>query len=114
MVKAAIIFGTRPEVIKLAPVYAELRRRPDRFLVEVVSTGQHRDLTAQMLAVFDVPLDVDLALMEPNQSLAELTARALTGLSAVLEDRRPDVILVQATPPPCCALRWPPSTSASP
>jgi len=95
VVKVALVFGTRPEVIKLAPVYAELRRRREHFLVEALSSGQHRDLTAQMLAVFGIQLDADLALMEPEQSLATLTSRAVLGLAHLLEERRPDVVLVQ-------------------
>lgn len=95
MVKAALVFGTRPEVIKLAPVYDALRRRPGSFVVEVISTGQHRDLSAQMLSVFDIHPDVDLDLMQTGQTLADLTARILTGLTSVFDERRPDVILVQ-------------------
>jgi UDP-N-acetylglucosamine 2-epimerase (non-hydrolysing) len=95
VIKAALVFGTRPEVIKLAPVYDALRRRPGVFSIDVISTGQHRDLSAQMLAVFDLHPDVDLDLMQAGQSLADLTARILTGLTAVFDERRPDVILVQ-------------------
>jgi UDP-N-acetylglucosamine 2-epimerase len=89
------VLGTRPEVIKLAPVYAVLRSRPERFAVEVIATGQHRELAAQMLAVFDMPVAVDLAAMEPGQSLGALTARILQALEEVLARRRPDVVLVQ-------------------
>lgn len=95
MIKAALVFGTRPEVIKLAPVHAALLLRPQHFTVDVISTGQHRDLSAQMLAVFGIVPDVDLDLMQSGQSLADLTARIITGLTSVFEERRPDVILVQ-------------------
>ncbi len=95
MISATLVLGTRPEVIKLAPVYAELKRRPSVFHVEVVSTGQHRDLAAQMLKVFDIPLSADLEVMQPGQGLASLTARVLTGLSDLLAARKPDVVLVQ-------------------
>lgn len=95
MVKTTLLFGTRPEVIKLAPVYEVLRRRPDRFSVQVISSGQHRDLVAQMVAVFDIPVDVDLNVMEPGQSLGSLTGRIVSSLELVLRESRPDVVLVQ-------------------
>ena len=97
MIRATLILGTRPEVIKLAPVYAELKRRRENFFVEVVSTGQHRDLAAQMLRVFDIPVVADLDVMQPGQSLAALTSRILSGLNDLLADpdRKPDVVLVQ-------------------
>ncbi|MBC7287522.1 MAG: UDP-N-acetylglucosamine 2-epimerase (non-hydrolyzing) [Armatimonadetes bacterium] len=95
MVRALIVLGTRPEVIKLAPVYAELKRRPGTFEVEVVSTGQHRHLASQMLQVFDIPVVADLDVMQEGQPLAALTSRILTGLSDFLEQRRPDIVLVQ-------------------
>ncbi|MCX7599430.1 MAG: UDP-N-acetylglucosamine 2-epimerase (non-hydrolyzing) [Armatimonadetes bacterium] len=94
MIKVALVFGTRPEVIKLAPVYTELRRR-EHFVVEALSSGQHRELTAQMLSVFGIEPDADLSLMEPEQSLPTLTARAIVGLAELFEERRPDVVLVQ-------------------
>jgi len=90
---AALVFGTRPEAIKLAPVYQELKRRgvPTRVIV----TAQHRSLLDQMMAVFHMQADVDLNIMQEGQTLAEITARALTGLQAVLAEMRPDVVFVQ-------------------
>jgi UDP-N-acetylglucosamine 2-epimerase (non-hydrolysing) len=95
LLKVAIVFGTRPEVIKLAPVYAALRRRADKFSVKIISSGQHRDLVTQMVAVFDIPVDVDLAVMRPGQTLSGLTASILAGLEPIFEEDRPDVVLVQ-------------------
>lgn len=89
-----IILGTRPEAIKLCPVYLELRKRPE-FSVQVCATAQHRDLLDQVLAVFGVEPDWDLDLMRPGQTLSETTARVIAGLEPVLREARPDMVLVQ-------------------
>jgi len=89
-----VIFGTRPEAIKLAPVVAALaatRRLEPRVCV----TGQHREMLDQMLALFDIRPDRDLAIMRPDQNLFDLTGRALDGLRSALEDERPAAVLVQ-------------------
>lgn len=88
------IFGTRPEAVKMAPVVKELERTPG---VEslVCVTAQHRQMLDQVLDLFEIKPDVDLDLMAPNQSLAELTARVFTHLDPVLTDLKPDWILVQ-------------------
>lgn len=88
------IFGTRPEAIKLAPVVRELRRR-EGVTVDVCVTAQHRQMLDQVLEIFGILPEVDLDLMEPGQTLPALTARVLTAVSGVLEERRPDVVLVQ-------------------
>jgi UDP-N-acetylglucosamine 2-epimerase (non-hydrolysing) len=93
--RVALVFGTRPEAVKLAPVHAALMRRGDRFETRVIVTGQHREMLQQMLDAFGVVPDVNLAIMQEGQSLGEITCRALTGLQAVLHEERPDVILVQ-------------------
>ncbi len=91
-----VIFGTRPEAIKLAPVVRELRRRtPPGGHVRICVTGQHRQMLDQVLRIFEIEPDVDLDLMRPNQSLPDLTARALTAVADVLADDRPDAVLVQ-------------------
>lgn len=95
MVRACLVFGTRPEVIKLAPVYRELAGRSSTFATWCVSTGQHRDLVRQMVKVFDIPVHHDLEVMKPGQSLPELTSRIIAGLAPVLDELRPDVVLVQ-------------------
>ncbi len=93
--KVAIVFGTRPEAVKLAPVYEELRRRPDKFEVEVIVTAQHREMLDQMLRTFDLTPQVDLDIMQPEQTLADLTSRALTQLQSVFSGRALDMVVVQ-------------------
>jgi UDP-N-acetylglucosamine 2-epimerase (non-hydrolysing) len=89
-----VCFGTRPELIKLAPVIRELRRWGylDALLV---STAQHREMLDQMLASFDLSVDVDLDLMRPAQTLFELTTAAIESFAGVLAETRPDAIIVQ-------------------
>jgi UDP-N-acetylglucosamine 2-epimerase (non-hydrolysing) len=89
-----VVVGTRPEAIKLCPVFRELQRRSE-FAVQLCATAQHRELLDQVLDVFGVAPDWDLDLMRPGQTLAETTARVIAGLEAVLQDARPDMVLVQ-------------------
>jgi UDP-N-acetylglucosamine 2-epimerase (non-hydrolysing) len=89
------VVGTRPEAIKMAPVIQELRRRPDRFLVRVCATAQHREMLDQVFNLFAIVPDVDLDLMEPDQTPSQVAARVLLNLEPVLRDLRPDWILVQ-------------------
>jgi UDP-N-acetylglucosamine 2-epimerase (non-hydrolysing) len=89
----ALVFGTRPEAIKLAPIYQELKRRNRP--VQVIVTAQHRGLLDQMLAVFEMTADVDLDIMQEGQTLAQITSRALTGLQETFARTRPDVVMVQ-------------------
>jgi UDP-N-acetylglucosamine 2-epimerase (non-hydrolysing) len=88
------VFGTRPEAIKLAPVIDELRRNA-AFRVRVCVTGQHREMLAQVLRLFDIVPDADLDVMKPDQDLATVTAAILAGMSKVLREMRPDVVVVQ-------------------
>ncbi len=88
------VLGTRPEVIKLAPVIGELERRSGTESV-VVSTGQHRELLDQMLEQFDLSTDVDLGVMRPQQRLSDLTAELVRGLGNTLTEFEPDWVLVQ-------------------
>ena len=92
--KIAVIFGTRPEAIKLCPVVLALKADL-AFDCQVCVTGQHREMLQQVLDVFGVVPDVDLALMQPNQSLAGLTARAMTALDDYLTREKPDIVMVQ-------------------
>jgi len=94
MKKIAVIFGTRPEAIKLAPLILALKAHP-AFDCDVCITAQHRQMLDQVLDVFDIEPDVDLNLMQADQTLPELTARALTGLSCYLAASKPDMVLVQ-------------------
>lgn len=92
--KVSIIFGTRPEAIKLCPVVLAMKG-DSNFDCKVCVTGQHREMLQQVLDVFEVAPDKDLALMRPNQSLAELTSRAITAIDGYLSDEKPDIVMVQ-------------------
>jgi len=92
--KVLVVFGTRPEAIKLSPVVLELRSRT-QFQVRVCATAQHRQLLDQVLDAFGIAPDYDLNLMRPDQTLAEATARILAALEPVLASERPDLVLVQ-------------------
>ncbi|MEE9368081.1 MAG: UDP-N-acetylglucosamine 2-epimerase (non-hydrolyzing) [Pontiella sp.] len=94
MKKISVIFGTRPEAIKMAPIILALKEHPD-FECHVCVTAQHREMLDQVLEIFEITPDVDLDLMQPNQSLAGLTGRAVTGLDKYLKKYRPDMVLVQ-------------------
>jgi UDP-N-acetylglucosamine 2-epimerase (non-hydrolysing) len=93
-VKIAVIFGTRPEAIKLAPIVLALRRRDD-VVCRVCVTAQHRQMLDQVLRVFDIPPDEDLDIMQPNQRLASLTARSIEAVDAYLRRERSDLVIVQ-------------------
>ncbi len=86
--------GTRPEAIKMAPVVKALEKRPGDFDVRVCLTGQHRELLDQVIGLFELPVHHDLNLMQPGQSIHEVTSRVLLGMQAVLEAERPDCVLV--------------------
>ena len=85
--------GTRPEAIKLAPLYLALKKL-SKLRPVLLSTGQHREMLDQVLQIFEIRPDIDLNLMRPGQNLHDLTARILMGLRPVLETERPDVVLV--------------------
>lgn len=89
-----IIFGTRPEAIKMAPVVQVLRARPELFRVRVAVTAQHREMLDQVLALFRIIPDYDLGIMREGQDLFDVTVRALTGLDQVLRETRPELVLV--------------------
>jgi UDP-N-acetylglucosamine 2-epimerase (non-hydrolysing) len=93
--RVAIIVGTRPEAIKLGPVYQELVRRGESFEPLVIATAQHRQMLDQMLPIFGMTPDLDLNLMQEGQTLAEVTCRALGGLQAAFAELKPEVVLVQ-------------------
>ena len=94
MKKIVVIFGTRPEAIKLCPVVLALKRNP-AFECKVCVTGQHREMLQQVLDVFGVEPDKDLALMRPNQTLGGLTSRAIAALDEYLAKEKPDIVMVQ-------------------
>ena len=89
-----LVFGTRPEAIKMCPLVNELKSRPGEFETTVCVTGQHREMLEQVLRVFGVESDHDLAIMKPGQTLFDVTCDVLLKLKAVLEAERPDVVLV--------------------
>ncbi len=91
----AIVFGTRPEAIKLAPVIFELQRRRDDFETLLISTAQHRQMLDQVLNIFGIAPDIDLNLMTHNQSLAGITCRVLQSVDELLANRRVDLLMVQ-------------------
>lgn len=94
MLKVMLVFGTRPEAIKMAPLVKELQKHEDAFQIIVCATGQHRQLLDQVLKLFDIVPDYDLNIMKQGQDLYDVTARVLTGLRDVLQEARPDVVLV--------------------
>src|ERR1035441_9056775 len=106
MIKVLLVFGTRPEAIKLCPVLLQLRRLSRDFHVQCCVTAQHRSMLDQVLEVFDVVPDFDLDLMQPAQSLAQLSAGILESLENILFSERPTIVLVQGdtTPTFCAAL----------
>ena len=89
-----LVFGTRPEAIKMCPLVNELKSRPGEFETTVCVTGQHREMLEQVLRVFGVDPDHDLAIMRPGQTLFDVTCDVLLKLKSVLEGERPDVVLV--------------------
>jgi UDP-N-acetylglucosamine 2-epimerase (non-hydrolysing) len=95
LIKVLTVFGTRPEAIKLAPVIKEFERRSDSFDSKVCVTGQHRELLTQMLDLFDIRPDYDLAIMRHDQSPTDVTVAVLAGLDEVLRTAQPDWVVVQ-------------------
>ena len=89
-----LVFGTRPEAIKMCPLVKEFQKYPDKFKTIVCVTGQHREMLDQVLKIFDVVPDYDLNIMRQGQDLYDVTARVLTGMRDVLKDIKPDIVLV--------------------
>ena len=89
-----LVFGTRPEAIKMAPLVKEFQKHRDTFETVVCVTGQHRQMLDQVLDLFEIIPDYDLDIMKQGQDLYDVTARVLTGMRDVLADARPDVVLV--------------------
>ena len=94
MKKIMLVFGTRPEAIKMAPLVKEFQKHPDTFQTIVCVTGQHREMLDQVLNIFDIRPDFDLNIMKQGQDLYDVTARVLTGMRDVLREAQPDVVLV--------------------
>lgn len=89
-----IILGTRPEAIKLAPVIQVFQNSPD-FALQVILTGQHREMVEQVMQLFNLKADHDLEIMQPQQSLSDITCRSLRGLESLFLEKKPDLVIVQ-------------------
>lgn len=89
-----LVFGTRPEAIKMCPLVKEFQKRTEEFKTNVCVTGQHREMLDQVLKIFDVKPDIDLNIMKQGQDLTDVTVRILNGLRDVFKECRPDVVLV--------------------
>ena len=94
MKKIMLVFGTRPEAIKMCPLVKEFQKHPEQFETIVCVTGQHREMLDQVLRIFDVEPDFDLNIMKQGQDLYDITARVLTGMRDVFKECKPDVVLV--------------------
>lgn len=94
MKKIMLVFGTRPEAIKMAPLVKEFQKYPDRFQTLVCVSGQHREMLDQVLQLFEIVPDYDLNIMKPGQDLTDITSRILLGMRGLLQEARPDMMLV--------------------
>ena len=94
MKKIMLVFGTRPEAIKMAPLVKEFQKYPESFETIVCVTGQHRQMLDQVLQIFDITPEYDLNIMKQGQDLYDVTARVLTGMRDILNEVQPDVVLV--------------------
>ena len=94
MKKVMLVFGTRPEAIKMAPLVKEFQKNAEKIDTIVCVTGQHREMLDQVLQIFDIQPDYDLNIMKQGQDLYDVTAKVLTGMRDVLKEAKPDVVLV--------------------
>lgn len=94
MKKIMLVFGTRPEAIKMAPLIKEFQKHPESFETIVCVTGQHREMLDQVLEIFDITPDQDLNIMKQGQDLYDVTSRVLTGMRDILKESKPDIVLV--------------------
>jgi len=94
MKKILLVFGTRPEAIKMAPLVKEFQKYPEKFYTKVCVTAQHRQMLDQVLDIFDIKPDYDLNIMAPDQDLYDITSKVLLGIRNVLKEFQPDVVLV--------------------
>ncbi|MEA2087926.1 MAG: UDP-N-acetylglucosamine 2-epimerase (non-hydrolyzing) [Candidatus Caldatribacteriota bacterium] len=94
-IKIALIFGTRPETIKMFPIISEIKKYPHLIDYRIIVSGQHREMLDQMLEIFQINADYDLDIMEQGQSLSDITKNSLLGIEKVLIKERPSIVLVQ-------------------
>jgi len=92
--KILLVFGTRPEAIKIAPLVKEFQKYPEKFNTKVCVTAQHRLMLDQVLDIFDIKPDYDLNIMSPNQDLFDITSKVLLGIRDILRDFKPDIVFV--------------------
>ena len=103
MKKIMLVFGTRPEAIKMAPLVKEFQKHPETFQTIVCVTGQHREMLDQVLHLFDIKPDYDLNIMKQGQDLYDVTSRVLLGMRDVLKEANPDIVLVHGDTTTCTA-----------
>ena len=106
MKKIMLVFGTRPEAIKMAPLVKEFQKYPEQFQTIVCVTGQHREMLDQVLHIFEIVPDYDLNIMKQGQDLYDVTARVLTGMRDVLKETNPDIVLVHGDTTTSTAAAW--------
>ncbi|RGG47023.1 non-hydrolyzing UDP-N-acetylglucosamine 2-epimerase [Butyricimonas paravirosa] len=106
MKKIMLVFGTRPEAIKMAPLVKEFQKYPEQFQTIVCVTGQHREMLDQVLHIFEITPDYDLNIMKQGQDLYDVTARVLTGMRDVLKETNPDIVLVHGDTTTSTAAAW--------
>ena len=94
-IKIAMIFGTRPETIKMFPIISEIKKYPNTIDYKIIVSGQHREMLDQMLEIFQIKSDYDLNIMEQGQSLSNITNNSLLGIEKILKKERPSMVLVQ-------------------
>lgn len=92
--KIMLVFGTRPEAIKMAPLVHALKAEPDQFDVKVCVTAQHRQMLDQVLKIFEIAPDIDLDVMKPGQDLFDVTSSVLLGMKSVFAEHKPDAVLI--------------------
>ncbi len=100
--KIAVVFGTRPDTIKMAPIILELQKYPEQFEVLTIATAQHRQMLDQVLDVFEIKSSYDLDIMAPKQTLSSLTAKIITGLDEIFTIEKPDMVMVQGDTTTTC------------
>ncbi len=101
-----LVFGTRPEAIKMAPLVKEFQKHKDVFKTIVCVTGQHREMLDQVLHLFDIVPDHDLNIMKQGQDLYDVTAKVLVGMRDVLKKTQPDIVLVHGDTTTSTAAAW--------
>ncbi len=94
-IKVLIIFGTRPEAVKMAPIVKALKNDEEHFVTKICVTAQHRDMLDQVLRIFDIEPNYDLNIFQSGQTLTQITCKSITGLEDVIEEVKPDLVLVQ-------------------